>query len=455
MMATPTTSSTNGNGNDEEASLRLLLHAVDGAIPYLTPHLLEKCFPVEEVKDILWIGLSVRDVCIVPVMKKNDDSSVVKKGTASKPSGYTFSDSIVIDRWLPDHTRITVPTFDPVQDAEQLSPKKVADNSTLTTSTKHVMVWTENGRQPLTTELYAAAARGLKSRASVSSLFDVTLPDTTQRRRRTARQRTNEWRAGSYINSDLPDHQEEQQQRWTPYLIAPQDKGLVEDPEVEQQRVAIEKAAADNQIAGISFVGWQYATSPAQQKSLLQTAVKGLNLPSSSSKPTTTLSVLATHSLTQFLGCYEAGIHVIGTNLPAKWAKARMAFVCDFTSWKQQRVAKKPRLGESGYTNNMLDDNGCIVVIADDAAAAISSGESWIRDARPILHGCSCMTCQKHSRAYLYHLVKTNELLVEILLFIHNLHHLIGMCREMSQARKEEQQDELCQYISSQLKTSR
>ncbi|EDW79488.1 uncharacterized protein Dwil_GK20504 [Drosophila willistoni] len=44
----------------------------------------------------------------------------------------------------------------------------------------------------------------------------------------------------------------------------------------------------------------------------------------------------------------------------------------------------------------------------------------------PLLDNCKCLTCQKHTRAYVHHLYKTNELLGPILLMIHNLHHFMG-----------------------------
>ena len=42
---------------------------------------------------------------------------------------------------------------------------------------------------------------------------------------------------------------------------------------------------------------------------------------------------------------------------------------------------------------------------------------------------CTCPTCQNHSRAYIRHLVKQNEMLGGILLSIHNLHYLIDLMR--------------------------
>lgn len=39
-------------------------------------------------------------------------------------------------------------------------------------------------------------------------------------------------------------------------------------------------------------------------------------------------------------------------------------------------------------------------------------------DFKPLLRGCTCLACTKHTRAYVHHLVKTNELLASILLML-------------------------------------
>ncbi len=57
----------------------------------------------------------------------------------------------------------------------------------------------------------------------------------------------------------------------------------------------------------------------------------------------------------------------------------------------------------------------------------------YTRDFTPLDPACSCPTCQNHSRAYIRHLVKQNEMLGGILLSIHNLHFLIDL---MARARE-------------------
>lgn len=58
----------------------------------------------------------------------------------------------------------------------------------------------------------------------------------------------------------------------------------------------------------------------------------------------------------------------------------------------------------------------------------------YTRDFGPLDPACTCPTCQNHSRAYIRHLVKQNEMLGGILLSIHNLHYLIDLMRRAREA---------------------
>ncbi|SPP76848.1 queuine tRNA-ribosyltransferase accessory subunit 2 [Drosophila guanche] len=55
-------------------------------------------------------------------------------------------------------------------------------------------------------------------------------------------------------------------------------------------------------------------------------------------------------------------------------------------------------------------------------------------DFTPLLKKCDCLSCKKHTRAYLHHLYKTNELLGPILLMIHNLHHYLAFFEAIRQS---------------------
>ena len=73
--------------------------------------------------------------------------------------------------------------------------------------------------------------------------------------------------------------------------------------------------------------------------------------------------------------------------------------------------------------------------------AALVGGERWnLKNARfrhdhtPLDPSCSCPACTVHSRAYLHHLIKTDELLGKILLSLHNITQLVRFSSAMAQA---------------------
>ncbi len=58
----------------------------------------------------------------------------------------------------------------------------------------------------------------------------------------------------------------------------------------------------------------------------------------------------------------------------------------------------------------------------------------YIRDDRPLDPNCSCRVCERHSRAYLSHLVRTGEILASILCTYHNIHHYLDLMRRVRHA---------------------
>jgi queuine tRNA-ribosyltransferase len=73
--------------------------------------------------------------------------------------------------------------------------------------------------------------------------------------------------------------------------------------------------------------------------------------------------------------------------------------------------------------------------------AALVGGERWnLKNARfrhdhtPLDPSCSCPACTVHSRAYLHHLIKTDELLGKILLSLHNITQLVRFSSAMASA---------------------
>lgn len=56
--------------------------------------------------------------------------------------------------------------------------------------------------------------------------------------------------------------------------------------------------------------------------------------------------------------------------------------------------------------------------------------EKYRKDRGPILAGCACHACRHHTRAYIHHLLKSNELTADVLLYQHNQFQLMRTFQE-------------------------
>ena len=75
----------------------------------------------------------------------------------------------------------------------------------------------------------------------------------------------------------------------------------------------------------------------------------------------------------------------------------------------------------SGRTGQAFTMNGAINI----------RNAKYRDDAKPLDEKCACYACQNHSRAYLHHLVKANEILGSMLLSEHNIFHYQDLMKEI------------------------
>ena len=402
------------------ASARLLLHCVDGCFPFLTPYMLTKCFPPENelVSETLVLGLAVRDTCVVPYYngkKKKRKESV--SSNRKNPRGYTFSSDIKPDPWLMPYSRFTVPTFDLLDDARN-APSNMHNSAVQVSATDHeVHMWTANGRVPLKPDIYNRAAATFQSGDYVP-LFDAIPPvtldlaattrETTKaakaekeailvEKRRVKRARIALDRTRAFTESSATATNEK---CWIPLLL---DSG---NSSMHQNQL-------NDRQSHVALVGWSHLGS-AERDAQLRRIVKCQYVEK--------IAVLSVTSLDQILCLLQvatpAAEIVIGSDLPTAWARNKKAFLVDWRS---------PCLG------TRLDSDGCLG-LADGSWKP--KDHPWFRDEGPLFQGCKCWSCRTHSRSYVYHLVCAQEILAEVLLFIHNLHHLLELIRQGNSAVK-------------------
>ena len=380
-----------------------MIHAIDGCIPFLTPDVLEEHFPPS---DDLWIGMAVRDTCVLPVMagksstenleiKENGLTNKVEKSKSKannkKPRGYTFA-PVAPDSWLLPYTRVTVPSFNWMDDNARMKEKTgQRPQPGSTSSHDHVLVWTPHGRQKLTPDLYARASIGLKS-SFILSLYDMR-EDTCEKRVKKADDRNKEW--FEHLLKQRQDDSGADDSLWSPILL-PKDNAF---------DVIVSHESSED-VAGVALIGeWR-----SDLESLLQPQLDGIPH----------VAMLSTSCLPEILEIISSNlVDTIGTDLPNQWAQQKLAFVVDFPV---PNIHEKRRKTESDSTSCIfLNKDGCMEI----------SDKSFANDPRPLVAGCQCLSCAggRFSRAYIHHLICAKELLADVILFGHNFHHLLEMIR--------------------------
>jgi tRNA-guanine family transglycosylase len=129
--------------------------------------------------------------------------------------------------------------------------------------------------------------------------------------------------------------------------------------------------------------------------------------------PDKTVAVLSVTSMDKLLQCLEHGVDVIGTNLPTKWSFSHKAFCVPLTE------GNKKEKSASSATAILLD----------------MTDKQYAKDGAPLVANCTCLACSHYTRAYIHHLHQANELLAQVLLMSHNLHHFLRFLKCATEAR--------------------
>jgi hypothetical protein len=432
--------------------LHLLLHCVDGCVPYLNPSQLEKYFPPSP-SSTLWLGLAVRDTSVTPVFEKKHHNKKTNAGEMNeqpkKVRGYTFT-STRPDPWLLPYTRVTVPSFYGTEDNN--NEKKQKSPYTSSNSNKAIHVWTPHGRQKLTPELYATAALdGLQSHFTLSLCDNETTKgegddyedgqkENPIKRKAKANQRNEQWFNQLMKMSKETKYTDTTHSHtfWKPILLPNMD----DEDDNNFMNTNIETCDENNDVvSGFAFVGqWRPGLKLKQITQHIQYK-----------------AILSTPTIREILEIAAEGyINVIGTALPTIWAKEKLAWGVNLLSWDNKNNNNSSSSDNTGSmkrqkTTDPNNDGATKTLLLDSNGCMDISDKSYARDSRPLVVGCSCMACNKEccfSRAYIHHLVCAKELLAEILLFGHNLHHLLNLINLFNKSNDPSQ---LKEYIEAQL----
>ncbi|CAG5895975.1 unnamed protein product [Menidia menidia] len=211
--------------------------------------------------------------------------------------------------------------------------------------------------------------------------------------------------------------------------------GVVEGGDILEERIRSARETAKRPVAGFCLDGLQTGSMDQALRTQMITAV-AKELPEE--KPRLLQGVGRPDEV---LACVEAGVDLFESFFPFQVTERGCALCFRFDiSPDPERAGRAPPtvLGpnEEEHAAGETQQNGDLDC---DDQTQMTCFEMNLKDKRfqddfrPLMEGCGCYCCKNHQRAYLHHLLVTNELLAGVLLMIHNTSHyqsFFGALRE-------------------------
>ncbi|XP_068437352.1 queuine tRNA-ribosyltransferase accessory subunit 2 isoform X1 [Clinocottus analis] len=287
------------------------------------------------------------------------------------------------------------------------------------TTNKTVSVWGSGGRIELTVAKFMALQKTVQPDWYQSMADGETWQNNTSRKR----VRKSVDRTLAHLDECLLVHQQSQE------LEGVEVFGVVEGGDILEERVRSGRETAKRPVAGFCLDGLQTGSMDQALRTQLITAVTK-ELPED--KPRLLQGVGRPDEV---LACVDAGVDLFESFFPFQVTERGCALCFGFD------ISPDPELAvlepeEERETSGETQQNGDLH--PDDQSRMTSfeinlKDQRYKDDFRPLVEGCVCYCCQNHQRAYLHHLLVTNELLAGVLLMIHNTAHyhaFFGALRE-------------------------
>uniref|UniRef100_A0A3B4US41 Queuine tRNA-ribosyltransferase accessory subunit 2 n=1 Tax=Seriola dumerili TaxID=41447 RepID=A0A3B4US41_SERDU len=288
------------------------------------------------------------------------------------------------------------------------------------TTNKTVSVWGSGGRIELTVAKFMALQKTVRPDWYQSMADGETWQSNTSRKR----VRKSVDRTLAHLDECLLVHQNSQELQGVEVF------GVVEGGDILEERVRSARETAKRPVAGFCLDGLQTGSMDQALRTQLIAAMTK-ELPED--KPRLLQGVGRPDEV---LACAEAGVDLFESFFPFQVTERGCALCFNFDiSPDPERAGRAPPAGvvNTGETQ----PNGDVTL--DDQTQMTSfeinlKDKRYQDDFRPLVGGCGCYCCQNHQRAYLHHLLVTNELLAGVLLMIHNTAHYNGFFSALREA---------------------
>ncbi|KAG8543675.1 hypothetical protein GDO81_024047 [Engystomops pustulosus] len=217
--------------------------------------------------------------------------------------------------------------------------------------------------------------------------------------------------------------------------------GAIEGGDLQEERLRSARETAKRPVSGFLLDGFQEQSASFEAKLNLISAVTA-ELPED--KPRLVHGIGRPD---QVLDCIERGVDLFDSTFPYEVTErgCALSFTHQHPPDPETSVLEKEKPC-NGERNEEESD-------PEIDQSSITSYEICLKekryreDFRPLLAGCTCYCCRNHSRAYVYHLLTSRELLAGILLMIHNFQQYFSFFQSVRRALRDGTFQDLKQRI--------
>nr|XP_045004256.1 queuine tRNA-ribosyltransferase accessory subunit 2 [Jaculus jaculus]XP_045004257.1 queuine tRNA-ribosyltransferase accessory subunit 2 [Jaculus jaculus]XP_045004258.1 queuine tRNA-ribosyltransferase accessory subunit 2 [Jaculus jaculus]XP_045004259.1 queuine tRNA-ribosyltransferase accessory subunit 2 [Jaculus jaculus] len=209
--------------------------------------------------------------------------------------------------------------------------------------------------------------------------------------------------------------------------------GVIEGGDVMEERLRSARETAKRPVGGFLLNGFQGNPKIPETRLHLLSSVTA-ELPED--KPRLICGVSRPDEV---LECIERGVDLFESFFPYQVTERGCALTFSFD---YQPNPEESLLQQNGIQEEVKYVDQIKKIKTTDCNQEMTSFEinlkekKYQEDFNPLVRGCSCYCCQSHTRAYVHHLLVTNELLAGVLLMMHNFEHYFGFFCSIREALK-------------------
>ncbi|XP_038241156.1 queuine tRNA-ribosyltransferase accessory subunit 2 isoform X2 [Dermochelys coriacea] len=299
---------------------------------------------------------------------------------------------------------------------------------------KTVSLWGYGGRMEMTASKFMSMQRALQPDWFQCLSDGDTISGETSRKR--AKKSVD--RSLSFLDECL------QLQEKSPELQDSVMVGVIEGGDMLEERLRSARETAKRPVGGFLLDGFQGQAMAKETKLKLLASVTA-ELPED--KPRLIHGI---GKPDEVLECIERGVDVFESVFPYHVTErgCALSFSYDYSPDPEAAVIKQNGIQDAGKNGAEKDINETSKADPEITPFEIFLKEKRYRDDfRPLVHGCTCYCCQNHSRAYVHHLLVTNELLAGVLLMMHNFQHYFSFFHSIRDALRDDRLDQLKELI--------